>query len=147
MKLYQCIKCGKICFELFETTKHRHQYEGHAFREINAIHLPLKAKWYDMIESGEKKEEYRLMSPHWLKALCGIRHVVRCKKDSLMCGGCVKNDTYLVESFDAVVFRYGYTKRIMVWSVESISIGQGRSEWGAPQGRDVFVIRLKERLF
>ncbi len=146
MKIYQCIKCGKICFELHETTRHRTEHEGHAFKELNAIHLPLKAKWYDMIESGEKKEEYRMMSPHWLKNLCGIRRIVRCKNADTMCHRCVDNGTYLPENFDAVVFRYGYTKRLMVWSIEDRTIGKGKLEWGAPENNDVFIFKLKERI-
>lgn len=27
--------------------------------------LPMKKKWYDLILSGEKKEEYRLATPYW----------------------------------------------------------------------------------
>ena len=27
--------------------------------------LPIKKKWFDMILSGEKKEEYRDVSPYW----------------------------------------------------------------------------------
>ena len=27
--------------------------------------LPIKKKWYDMILSGEKKEEYRAVSPYY----------------------------------------------------------------------------------
>ena len=27
---------------------------------MKTLHLVLKHKWYDMIESGEKKEEYRI---------------------------------------------------------------------------------------
>ena len=30
------------------------------------LYLPLKAKWYDMIESGEKEEEYREIKPYWI---------------------------------------------------------------------------------
>ena len=34
--------------------------------------LPMKKKWFDMILSGEKKEEYRLMTPHWVSRICNI---------------------------------------------------------------------------
>lgn len=34
----------------------------------------------------------------------------------------------------------------MVWSIEEISIGQGRTEWGAPKNKETFIIKLKERL-
>ena len=146
MKIYQCVKCGKVCFELHETTKHREQHEGHAFKEIEAIHLPLKAKWYDMIESGEKKEEYRLLSPHWLKFFCWTRRFVHCKNDSLKCDRCYKVNSESPYPFNAVVFRYRYTKILMVWSVDSISIGQGRTEWGAPNNKDTFILKLKDRL-
>lgn len=33
------------------------------------LHLVLKAQWYNMIESGEKREEYREMKPYWLQRL------------------------------------------------------------------------------
>ena len=31
--------------------------------------LPIKKKWFDMILSGEKKEEYRDQTPYWLNRL------------------------------------------------------------------------------
>ena len=33
------------------------------------IVLPIKKKWFDMIASGEKKEEYREMKPYYDKRL------------------------------------------------------------------------------
>ena len=33
------------------------------------LHLPVKARWYDMQESGEKPEEYREITPYWVKRL------------------------------------------------------------------------------
>lgn len=29
------------------------------------LYLPMKGKWYDLVLSGEKKEEYRLFKPYW----------------------------------------------------------------------------------
>ena len=29
---------------------------------MKILHLPLKAQWYNMIESGEKTEEYRMIT-------------------------------------------------------------------------------------
>ena len=31
--------------------------------------LPIKKKWFDMIKTGEKKEEYREIKPYWTKRL------------------------------------------------------------------------------
>ena len=33
--------------------------------QVKTLHLPMVKKWFDMVLSGEKKEEYRLCSPHW----------------------------------------------------------------------------------
>ena len=41
-------------------------------REMKTLHLPLKAKWYEMIESGVKTEEYREIKPYWMKRLLKV---------------------------------------------------------------------------
>ena len=33
------------------------------------LHLVLKRKWYEMIASGEKTEEYRALTPYWASRL------------------------------------------------------------------------------
>ena len=35
---------------------------------MNTLHLTLNKKWFDMILSGEKTEEYREIKPYWTKA-------------------------------------------------------------------------------
>lgn len=37
--------------------------------ETKELRLSLKTKWYKMIESGEKKEEYREINPYWCSRL------------------------------------------------------------------------------
>ena len=82
------------------------------------LDLPLKAKWYDMIESGVKPEEYREIKPYWEKRLIN-------------------------RGYTHVRFRYGYTKRTMLREIEGITIGYGKPEWGAPKGKQVFIIKFK----
>ena len=36
---------------------------------MKILDLPLKAKWYEMIESGNKKEEYREIKKYWIGRL------------------------------------------------------------------------------
>lgn len=36
---------------------------------MKVLHLTLKKKWFDMIASGEKTEEYRDISEFWIKRL------------------------------------------------------------------------------
>ena len=35
----------------------------------STLHLFLKDKWYDLIKSGDKTEEYRDIKPYWLNRL------------------------------------------------------------------------------
>ena len=87
------------------------------------LNLPLKAKWYNMIENGEKKEEYREIKPYWIKRLLD--------------GG---------KKFDIVKFSYGYTKKTMEFKCLGISKGLGNKDWGAPTNSNVFIIKLGKRL-
>lgn len=86
---------------------------------MKVLYLPLKKEWYEMIERGVKREEYREMKAYWQKRLTG--HI------------------------DAVRFSYGYTQRRMTFECASITIGRGRPEWGAPE-EDVFIIKIGNRL-
>ena len=83
-------------------------------------HLPLMAQWYEMIERGEKLEEYRENKPYWQKRL-------------------------LSGKWDAVKFRYGYTTRTMTFRIKEIRLGKGKKEWGAIDD-EVFIIELGERI-
>lgn len=87
---------------------------------MKILHLPLMAKWYEMIESGEKPEEYRKNKPYWQKRL-------------------------LSSKYDAVKFRYGYTPRTMTFLIKKIRLGKGKKKWGAGDD-EVFIIELGERI-
>ena len=49
--------------------------------------LPIKKKWFDMIASGEKKEEYREIKPYYNKCLGN-----KAKKNGVQ--SLIKNITY-----------------------------------------------------
>lgn len=104
---------------------------------MNTLHLVLKAKWYDMIASGEKKEEYREVKQYWMKRL--IEDVAEDEEGDTCC------HVFYVD-YDRVCFHKGYTSTTMTFAVESIDTGRGKPEWGAPADRDVFIIKLGERL-
>ena len=93
---------------------------------MKILDLPLKARWYDMIESGEKTEEYREYKNYWYKRL-------------------VDEETLRVKPYTHVRFRYGYTKRTMLFEIISITVGVGNPDWGAPS-YPVFIIKLGERI-
>ena len=113
----------------------------------NTLFLPLKAKWYDMIESGEKEEEYREIKPYWIKRLVDPSgfYSVPTEED-------VKSEEFKSLCFDPfkpfckVIFSYGYTKRRMTFECKGIDIDTGIQEWGAEPNKKYFVIKLGRRL-
>lgn len=89
---------------------------------MTVLHLTLKKKWFDMIASGEKKEEYREIKPYWNLRLSR-------------------------KSYDAIQFRNGYAKNSpkMLVELKAIESGLGIVGWGAPQGKVVYILKLGER--
>lgn len=109
------------------------------------LHLTLKRKWYDMIKSGEKKEEYREIKPYWAKRLSTELPL------SFVVGGQFRNRhtgaNHVVKHFDTVTFSLGYNPATrIVYECLGIEIRGGNPEWGASPGVDYFVIELGERL-
>lgn len=96
---------------------------------MKALHLTLKKKWFDMIASGEKKEEYREIKPYWEKRL------------QLMEFNGLKIQ---LRKFGVIVFKNGYSKNAPTITVkcEGITIGKAKPEWSDNWQGDVFVIKL-----
>ena len=85
------------------------------------LHLTLKKKWFDMIASGVKRDEYREMKPYWSKRLM-------CNK----------------KQYDKILFRNGYSRNAPRLLIEftRLESGLGIVEWGAPEAQEVFVLKL-----
>ena len=97
--------------------------------------LPLKKKWFDMIKSGVKKEEYREFNVFWNRRLLWTNKYPEERREKF---------TGLL-NFDTLVFTLGYpkaddTERRLVFKNPSIRIGTGKPEWGAEPGKQYFVI-------
>lgn len=117
------------------------------------LHLNLKKKWFDMIVSGEKKEEYREITGYWVqrllldmngnkyslkeaeKAAQSILHFIRDNKWDIHPDSIIK--------YDKIHFRNGYSKQAPVYKCNywGLSVGLGRIELGAPR-YPVFIIKL-----
>ena len=123
------------------------------------LDLPLKAQWYNMFESGEKREEYREIKPYWLKRLFKTINIEFTHYENIdnECANFYCNNIDLLKTdfegggfklkgYTHVRFRYGYTKRTMTFEIEDIKIGRGNPEWGAPEDKDVFIIKLGNRI-
>ena len=119
---------------------------------MSVLDMPLKAKWYNMIESGEKPEEYRDIKPYWMKRLLvGVRPWYQQGVDDYCASYYCVNTGLLTDrlskglfrvKYSHIRFRYGYTKRTMLYALDGIRIGRGKPEWGAPEDKDVFILKL-----
>ena len=86
----------------------------------DTLHLNLKAKWFDMIASGEKKEEYREIKPYWI------------------------NKFDFKPKHPTITFSNGYSKdrRQMVVQMIGFRTAFGIEKWGAPKDKRVYCLQL-----
>lgn len=113
--------------------------------------LPIKKKWFDMILSGEKKEEYREIKPHWeVRIQNAFGAVISIKPTStLICPyydilqgedvpECIRKD-----AIQPVMFRNGYGRNAKCFVARcSVRVGKGKPEWGAEPGKQYFVLTI-----
>ncbi len=88
--------------------------------------LSIKKKWFDLIKSGEKPEEYRDNSAYWAKRLAYSWDVCNgVNFDNL-------KEKWAFKDFDFIEFRNGYGKKVPSFKVEclGIEIGKPKKEWG-----------------
>lgn len=130
----------------------------------NTLHLVIKKKWYDMITSGEKTEEYRAVTNYWAARLLAIPDR---DEDGVLNAHCrfgierkapeFTPDYWKVRlelgelipiDYDKVAFHLGYAKDrpTAVFALEDLSIGTGKSEWGAKKGVEYFILKIGKRI-
>ena len=106
---------------------------------MKILHLTLKKKWFDMIASGEKKEEYRETKDYWCKRFCNkewFKHEISTLEQAID------------KKYDVVTFKNGYSRNAPEITLEckGIKIGSGYKEWGAIYNDYYFIIKLGERI-
>jgi hypothetical protein len=107
---------------------------------MKILHLTLKKKWFDLIRSGEKKEEYREIKKYWIDRLAEYSMI---EYSGTIAEGLIDNVTvFEYKHFDIIRFTNGYGKNAPTFDIEckSISIGTGKPEWGG-EGQ-TFIISL-----
>lgn len=96
--------------------------------------LPIKKKWFDMILSGEKKEEYREIKPYYDSRFYHIK--VKSVIDE-------KKYFMYAESPKYIIFRNGYSKNSPSIKCEvEITVGYGKSKWGAEPNKKYYVLKI-----
>lgn len=114
------------------------------------LKLVLKYKWFDMIESNKKPEEYREISEHNVALLFDWRKSPFNRKEfteelqrdpESLCLAFAK-------PFDMVEFYRGYskTRKKMTWIVDDITIGKAKPELSDNWKGYVFIIKLQESI-
>lgn len=92
------------------------------------LRLVLTGKWYDLIKSGKKKEEYRDITDYWRNRL---------------------NNWLQRPGIHVVAFSFGYRKADMFFVCDSCrpswARGRRHGEWGEPW-ESHYVITLGERV-
>lgn len=90
--------------------------------------LPIEKKWFDMIRSGKKTEEYREITPYY---------IARFQTIGLL-------DGFTVTDICAHVrFRNGYHKKApMIEALVKLHIGEGKQEWGAEPNKTYYILKI-----
>lgn len=103
--------------------------------------LPIKKEWFDMILSGEKKEEYREIKPYWtIRLLHELGYTI---KDINKILPTMKGIHYVFD--DWVMLKNGYGKNARKMIVEcAVSIGTGKKEWGAVPEKEYYVFEIMD---
>ena len=102
--------------------------------------LPIKKKWFDMILSGEKKEEYREIKPYYTTklvnalGLTGIFHSEENNRLLLL---------FQDEKQFEVLFRNGYSNNSPAFTaICHLKVGLGKEKWGAVAGVEYYILKI-----
>ncbi len=106
--------------------------------------LPIKKKWYDMIRSGEKEEEYREIKPYYkTRFYNAVKEVLDKETFAQAATALILYDNTVMLD---VVFRNGYSKSSPQIKCKCIfkGKGQGKQEWGAEPGKEYYILEILE---
>mgnify|MGYP001569519858 CR=1 FL=1 len=115
---------------------------------MKTLYLPIKKKWFDMILSGEKKEEYRELKKFYFDRLVNTwEYAGQFKgklKDLTKFEYARSFDPKEFSKYNLVCLRNGYGNSVPEIVVEclGISIGTAKPEWSDNWQGELFVIKL-----
>ncbi len=90
--------------------------------------LPIKKKWFDMILSGEKKEEYREIKPYYTTRFKNL----------------MKEYPGQYSPIRKVKFKNGYSKDAPSFIANvTISEGYGLERWGAEPTKEYYILSIR----
>jgi hypothetical protein len=123
---------------------------------MKKLQLSLKKQWFEMTKAGIKTEDYREITPYWVKRFVNLH------KDDMNYNNFYNYligeidriyyaDNYSFKSFKTNTMTLGYPKstdieRVLIFEHQGIEIRTGYPEWGAVEGRLYFVIKHGKRI-
>ncbi len=88
--------------------------------------LPIKKKWFDMIKSGEKKEEYRKINSYYLSRFDKYTPIGNLPPDEF-----------------TIILRNGYSKKSPSLKCDvTVKVDTGKEEWGAEPNKFYYVLKI-----
>lgn len=109
--------------------------------------LPIKKKWFDMILSREKKEEYRDITPYYTSRLSNLFCVWTKHKEyhSENMRLFLQSEYAKKNTIEEICFRNGYNKTSPSFIAKcTLSVGTGKEEWGAEKEKQYFILTIHE---
>lgn len=116
--------------------------------------LPIQKRWFDMILSGEKKEEYREIKEYYetrFRNLFGAITIYPSSifsdrsKYELLQGEAVPEEIRK-DSIQEIIFRNGYSKDSKAIKARcKLRIGKGRPEWGALPDKQYYILEILDK--
>ena len=116
--------------------------------------LPIKKKWFDMILSGEKKEEYREIKEYYeirfqnlfgaitIHPLYPPDNFLDRSEFELLQGEAVPEEIKK-DSVQEIIFRNGYSKDSKAIKARCrLRTGKGRPEWGAEPDKQYYILEI-----
>ena len=103
--------------------------------------LPIKKQWFDMILSGEKKEEYREIKPYYDSRfkIFNSQSANNIFQSANLSTGEIKT----FENCRDIIFRNGYSSTSpKIKCKVSLSRGEGKPEWGAVPGVEYYILSI-----
>jgi hypothetical protein len=120
------------------------------------LQLPLKKQWFEMTKTGIKTEDYREITPYWVKRLVeptdegvtvdAVIYYLNGGKQHVF-----YSNNFELKKFTTNTMTLGYpnssdTERIIKFEHAEIEIRTGNPEWGAEPNKLYFVIKHGKRI-
>lgn len=116
--------------------------------------LPIQKRWFDMILSGEKKEEYREIKEYYETRFQNLFGAITIypssifsdrSKYELLQGEAVPEEIRK-DSIQEIIFRNGYSKDSKAIKARcKLRIGKGRPEWGALPDKQYYILEILDK--